>query len=176
MEDIVPNLPAFDPNTGINRSPHVVILGAGASRAAFPNGDVNGKRLPVMADLINLLGLGPSIDAAGFPKNSDFESIYDELATSGRDQSLQVEIESRVRTYFEAIEIPESPTYYDYLVLSLRENDCIATFNWDPLLALAYVRNRHVAKLPRPLFLHGNVQIGICPSDRTKGFRGGLLR
>ena len=32
--------------------PHVVILGAGASLAAFPNGDANGIRLPLMLDFI----------------------------------------------------------------------------------------------------------------------------
>ena len=28
---------------------HIVILGAGASIAAFPDGDINGKRLPTMS-------------------------------------------------------------------------------------------------------------------------------
>ncbi len=32
--------------------PHVVLLGAGASRAAFLNGDRNGKILPLMADFV----------------------------------------------------------------------------------------------------------------------------
>jgi hypothetical protein len=168
----MPSFPAFDPTTGISRSPHIVILGAGASKAAFPDGDANGKCLPVMDDLIDLLGLGQSVEAAGFSKDANFESIFDELATGGRNPSLQAEIESKVRSYFEAMEIPDNPTYYDYLVLSLRENDYIATFNWDPFLALAYIRNKQVAKLPRILFLHGNVQVGICPSDHTKGFMG----
>ena len=33
------------------RMHHTVVLGAGASRAAFPDGDKNGKKLPVMAGL-----------------------------------------------------------------------------------------------------------------------------
>jgi len=37
--------------TDIKRS-HVVILGAGASRAVLPNGDTNGKKLPVMDGLL----------------------------------------------------------------------------------------------------------------------------
>ncbi len=39
--------------------PHVVLLGAGASRAAFPTGDVSGKRLPVMDDLVQTIGIAP---------------------------------------------------------------------------------------------------------------------
>ncbi len=37
--------------------PHVVILGAGASLAAFPNGDANGISLPLMYNFIKKLGL-----------------------------------------------------------------------------------------------------------------------
>jgi hypothetical protein len=150
----------------------VVIVGAGASRAAFPEGDAHGKRLPVMADLIEYLGLAPAIADAGFSSTSDFESLYDEVATSGKAAGLKAEIEAKVQAYFEALELPESPTLYDYLVLSLRDSDYIATFNWDPFLAQALRRNRQAAKMPRLLFLHGNVEVGICPVDRVKGFRG----
>lgn len=160
----------------MNQSPHVVILGAGASRAAFPEGDAHGKRLPVMADLIEVLGLAPAIADSGFSSTSDFESLYDEIATSGRDPVLKAEVEARVRAYFEALELPESPTLYDHLVLSLRDSDYIATFNWDPFLAQAFRRNRQAARMPKALFLHGNVEVGICPVDRVKGFRGDKCR
>jgi hypothetical protein len=168
----VPLLPAFNPVTQVNYSPHVVILGAGASRAAFPNGDANGNRLPVMADLIELLALAPFIANAGLSNTADFEALYDEIATAGKFPHLKAEIEARVKAYFEALTLPESPTLYDCLLLSLRESDYIATFNWDPFLALAFQRNRQAAKMPRLLFLHGNVEVGICPIDRVKGFRG----
>ena len=36
---------------------HIVILGAGASVAAFPDGDANGKRLPTMANFVEMLSL-----------------------------------------------------------------------------------------------------------------------
>ncbi|MFW6223076.1 MAG: hypothetical protein ACOC3T_05645 [Bacteroidota bacterium] len=39
----------------VNNRPHVVILGAGASAAAFPQGDANGKKLPVMNDLADIV-------------------------------------------------------------------------------------------------------------------------
>lgn len=41
-------------------SQHLVMLGAGASRAACPNGDRNGKKLPVMSEIgevINIDGI-----------------------------------------------------------------------------------------------------------------------
>src|SRR5579859_4661418 len=62
----MPSLPNFEFNKRVNHSPHVVILGAGASRAAFPDGDAKKRRLPLMADLIECLGLRDSIRAAGF--------------------------------------------------------------------------------------------------------------
>jgi hypothetical protein len=106
-----------------------------------------------MADLIEFLGLAPAIGDAGFSSTSDFGSLYDEIATSGKAPGLKAEIEGKVQAYFEALEVPESPALYDYLVLSLRDSDYIATFNWDPFLAQAFVRNRQAAKMPKLLFL-----------------------
>jgi hypothetical protein len=125
-----------------------------------------------MMDLVKCLGLNTALRSAGLPDDGDFEAIYDELATSGNHPALKAEIESRVRSYFEQLQLPESPTLYDYLLLSLRPKDCVATFNWDPFLARAFLRNRETAPLPRILFLHGNVEIAVCPTDRVKGFRG----
>jgi len=172
----MPQLPAFDPARKINHSPHVVILGAGASSAAFPHGDANGKRVPVVAELAGCLELLPLLASAGFHAHTDFESIYDELATTGRVPSLRAEIESRVKSYFQSLVPPEAPTLYDYLLLSLRQDDLIATFNWDPFLARAYMRNRNVPNLPRLVFLHGNVEIAMCVKDRVKGFRGDICQ
>jgi hypothetical protein len=165
-------LPEFDPIKHVNRSPHVVILGAGASKAAFPSGDANGKVVPVMAELIECLDLQTLLGEAGFPEGTDFESIYDELVSSGRSPSLLSDIDFRLREYFESLVLPEKPTLYDYLLLSLRDKDLIATFNWDPFLARAFVRNREAAGLPEIVYLHGNVEIAVCAKDRVKGFRG----
>jgi len=129
-----------------------------------------------MADLADCLDLRPSMKAAGFADDADFESIYDELATTGRNASLKADIESRVQSYFAALQLPETPTLYDYLLLSLRDKDYIATFNWDPFLVKAFMRNKGTRSLPRILFLHGNVEIGLCASDRVKGFRGDTCR
>lgn len=103
------------------------------------------------------LELRTAITKAGFPAGAGFESIYDEIATTGRCPSLKAAIESKVKGYFESLEMPDEPTLYDYLLLSLRETDLIATFNWDPFLVRAFIRNRDLAALPQLAFLYGSV-------------------
>ena len=57
------------------------------------------------------------------------------------------------------------------LVLSLRQKDCIATFNWDGLLVQAYQRMQKITSdLPQTVFLHGNVEVGYCPKCNTYGY------
>ncbi len=83
-----------------NADPHVVILGAGGSRAACPAGDRNGLALPVMADLIDTVGLRPLIQEVGFvPNAGNFEAFYDDLARSEKHSGLIAEIENKVREY-----------------------------------------------------------------------------
>jgi hypothetical protein len=156
--------------------PHVVILGAGASRAAFPSGDKNGKPLPLMNDLIDMLGLSTLLDTVGVNyKGRNFEEVYDELYKDAKYSGVRKELEEAIYDYFNSLELPDSPTLYDHLVLSLRGKDVIATFNWDPFLLLAYRRNgmsgRNL-KLPRLQFLHGNVKIGFCEKDKITGALG----
>ena len=45
--------------------PHVIILGAGASRAALPNGDGSGRPILAMNDLVALTGIGELLEALG---------------------------------------------------------------------------------------------------------------
>lgn len=150
--------------------PHLIVLGAGASRAACPDGDRNRRPLPVMLDLVDIIGLGPMLDRAGVSHRArDFEIVYQDVCAGSWDSGLRRELEQAVRDYFAAMRLPDHPTLYDHLVLSLRSKDVIATFNWDPLLVEACQRNRHVAAHPHVLFLHGNVAIGICSSCRVKG-------
>ena len=59
------------------RRPHVVIVGSGASAAAFPNGDRNGKTLPTMPNFASTLGLDSVLHRNGIPPSyEDFEGIY----------------------------------------------------------------------------------------------------
>jgi hypothetical protein len=167
----MPRLPEIDLNSGTILSPHVALLGAGASAAVCPRGDRNGKRLPLMNDLIRVVGLAELVSKSGYTLKPDgnFEDFYDLLAQSGEHVELLKELESRVCEYFAAIQISEEPTLYDYLLLGLRRKDLIATFNWDPLLVQAMQRNSSLGELPHVVFLHGNVAIGVCLEDRIKG-------
>ena len=152
-------------DNGITRRPHVVILGAGASKAALPNGDRNNCVMPLMNDFVKVLHLNDIIDSS-----ANFEEIYSDLYDN-EDKRLE-EIKNRIYSYFDSLRLPDEPTIYDYLILSLRKKDIIATFNWDPFLIQAYQRNSTVTKdLPAMLFLHGNVWEGGCPKCETRGYK-----
>jgi hypothetical protein len=154
--------------------PHVVILGAGASYAAFPDGNKNGRKLPLMNNLIETLGLQSLIQSTGLTFDSNnFEDIYSSIHKKPELISIRDELEIAIYNYFREMELPDKPTIYDHLVLSLRNKDFIATFNWDPFLVQAIRRNGSRFNLPRPLFLHGNVEVGYCVEGHMMGNNGG---
>lgn len=149
---------------------HLVILGAGASRAACPNGDRNGKKLPVMNEIGEALNLNSILSDYGISYDGgNFEEFYSNLIIDQKDSELISKIEMVIYEYFSSLELPDEPTIYDYLLLSLREKDVIATFNWDPLLFQACTRNK-MFPLPHILFLHGNTAVGYCPSTDHQVF------
>src|SRR3990167_6965535 len=153
--------------------PHLVILGAGASLAALPDGDKNGKRIPLMNNLIKVLDLEKFLVSHGINFYGDnFEDLYSSLYDDPHKINLCSELENNIYNYFSSLELPEKSTIYDYLILSLREKDVIATFNWDPFLIQALRRNRIGIKPPRILFLHGNVMSGYCLKDNVAGVSG----
>ncbi len=146
--------------------PHVVVLGAGASLAAFPNGDAHGKILPLMANVLDVLDLRDLVDQAGYDSEQNFESLYSTLHTADPNSTLIKQIEQRVTEYFSSLELPQYLTLYDLLLLSLREKDAIFTFNWDPFLADACMRKYGPALLPHIFHLHGNVRVSFCDQCR----------
>lgn len=150
--------------------PHLVLLGAGASRAATPDGDGQGRLLPLMNDFVATLGLESLLDELSIEyEGRDFEEIFSMAHATQPDAVPKVQ--EAIETYFQSLRLPEYPTIYDYLVLSLRDRDFIATFNWDPLLVEALVRNRKKVNL---MFLHGNVAIGYCANGDVTGLRSGM--
>jgi hypothetical protein len=131
--------------------PHVVILGAGCSLAAFPTGDRQGRPLPLMNNLIQVLGLDALLRSANLadpPEN--FEVLYSRLAGDDRYAGLRSRIEKAVTDYFVAMALPDNPTLYDHLLLSMRSKDCVATFNWDPFLWDAWERVQSRGLTPEP--------------------------
>jgi len=155
--------------------PHVLLMGAGASFAALPNGDKNGKPVPLLRDVAEELGL-----VAFFPEElkqlatDNFEQAYSKLAESGNDKLLTT-INDKVSEYFSDLELPDEPNLYDIINLSLREKDAIFTFNWDPFLMQSRIRLAKMGittSFPKLFFLHGNVTVGYCEKDETSGLIG----
>lgn len=152
---------------------HTVLLGAGATMAAIPNGDKNGKKSSVMNNLFSELGMNYILKNVHLHTSSkNLEDIYSELASRPECKDVVQVIEKSLYDYFASLELPDSPTVYDYLILSLTGKDVIATFNWDPLLIQAYKRchsYRFSTNLPHILCLHGNTDIGYCEKDVEYG-------
>ncbi|EPZ51619.1 hypothetical protein [Alicyclobacillus acidoterrestris] len=151
--------------------PHVVLLGAGASVAAIPNGDKNQRKTSVMAGFIEKLGMADIIQKANLKtKSNNLEDIYSELNSRKEYEDITLELERRIYDYFYSFEIPDEPTVYDFLILSLTRKDLIATFNWDPLLLQAYERvSKFTTNLPDLSFLHGNTYVGVCNEHKVGG-------
>ena len=159
-------------------APHVVLLGAGASRAAFPDGEATGRKLPLMADLMDIVPIGKILRGVeNRPANRNFEALYGTMAANPAMAGVREELEAAVFDYFAALRLPERPTLYDLLLVSLRGKDVIATFNWDPFLILAARRSGlREDQIPRFVFLHGNVAAGFCTRDKVLGVSGGSCR
>lgn len=107
------------------KMPHLVLLLAGASLASFPAGDRNGNELPLMNSLVEKLDLYDYIPRKFENLTNDFEKLYSNICN---DQTLSLVkniIDKRVHEYFYYLEIPDKPTLYDYLILSLRKKDLI---------------------------------------------------
>ena len=150
---------------------HTVILGAGATIATIPNGDKHGRKSSVMNGLIEKLNMQGLLANIELQTNSDnLEDIYAELHSRPECCDIVIELEKRLYDYFAELELPDNPTIYDLLILSLTDKDVIATFNWDPLLIQAYVRCYTItSNLPHILCLHGNVGVGFCTEHSEFG-------
>ena len=162
--------------------PHVVILGAGASCAAIPHGDKNGRKISAMSGFIEKLGLKDIISKVKLNTTSDnLEDIYMELDDRSKDEQVcndvKNELENVIRSYMSEFQLPDEPTIYDFLVMSLTSKDLIATFNWDPFLVQAIARaQRYTDNIPQVAFLHGNVAVGYCAKDNIMGNVGRMCR
>lgn len=151
--------------------PHVVIIGAGASLAACQF-DKNSNQVPLLKNIHHVLGLTEKLKQYGFSNEEmqDFELLYSGIHEVPKYAELQSELESAIYEYFQKLELPEYPTYYDYLLLSLTQKDAIISFNWDPFLIQAFRRNFCVGNIPQLIFPHGNTAIRICYDCHIKEY------
>ncbi|MGE0623667.1 MAG: hypothetical protein AB7I04_04355 [Pseudomonadales bacterium] len=168
-------LPRFDVNKNRIQNPHVVILGAGASIAACPDGDLNGLILPSLQNVQEVSGIAEiinEIEAAEGSLGVGFEAKYSRLVEIAKYPDALEQINNAVRAYFAQLELPEGITIYDLLILGLREKDFIFTFNWDPFLLQAFRRCGRSTSTPSLHFLHGCVDVAICNTCRVKSNYG----
>lgn len=159
--------------------PHVLLLGAGASFAALPDGDKNGRPVPLLREVAKQLNV---VDL--FPNDlkdlsiENFELAYSRLFERGASRQLTA-VNTTIRDYFSTLELPDEPNLYDTINLSLRGKDAIFTFNWDPFLMQSQRRlamRGITTDLPKLFFLHGNVMVGYCEKDRVTGEVGRSCR
>lgn len=170
LQDILPyRIPNFKDKRLLD--PHVVIVGAGASIAACKI-DKNGKEVPLLRNIHNILGLTDELEKYNFSDEqmADFEKLFSYIYGKREYKDLQAKLEYEVCDFFSKLVIPDDPTLYDYLILSLTEKDAIISFNWDPFLIQAYRRNISVRNLPELIFPHGNSGVGLCYDCKVKGY------
>lgn len=91
-------------------------------------GDRNGRKLPLMNDLVECVGIEDVIRKSGHDPKNNFEAIYSQIYREGKTAILY-ELDAIIRKYFTNIVLPDEPTIYDYLILALRPKDIIVTFN-----------------------------------------------
>ncbi len=104
-----------------------------------------------------------ALDTAGLPVG-DFEAAYSQAIGDPALADLALQMEAKAQSYFGGLRLPERPTIYDYLLRSLRPQDIIATFNWDPLLEQALERFPRDCddEAPCRAYLHGSVAMNQC--------------
>src|SRR5260370_37812803 len=69
--------------------PHLIILGAGASRAAFPQGERQGRRLPLMADFTEIVPVAPIVQRSGVEWERKNFQEGDSLLSQNEEYSTQ---------------------------------------------------------------------------------------
>ena len=167
----MPSLPRFDTSKNQIQNPHVLILGAGASIAACPHGDRDGRILPSLQNIEVAVGVETllrEIEAREGSLGVGFEAKYSRLVALGRYREELETINAAVDKYFSALRIPDHITPYDLMILGLREKDFIFTFNWDPFLLQALRRSSGIGKPPSVHFLHGCVDVAFCAECKVK--------
>lgn len=86
------------------QDPHVVIRGAGASKAAC-RVDKNGRNVPLLRDIHKALCLYDELKGYGFSNDEleNFEMLYSNIYGKVEYAALQLKLETAVREYFQNI-------------------------------------------------------------------------
>ena len=154
--------------------PHFVLLGAGASKAALPDGDKNGLNLPLLRDLAIHLELAePSQRIFRISRVTNFEAAYSQLYE--RDPTRDRTDRRRDRRLLSAASCPTKRTCTTPFSYRWKEGrDLHLQLGSAPI---------HLARAPEPigprrrppvhLLLHGNVIAAYCERDDVWGYTNG---
>ena len=113
----------------MKKRPHLFILGAGATKAIIPNGDKNGRQSPVMDNFLQEIGLSDLLKKVILKTQSNnIEAIYSELVENPKYIDVVTKIDNGIVSHYQQMELPDSPTLYDYLILSLRKKRLYSHF------------------------------------------------
>jgi hypothetical protein len=141
---------------------HLVILGAGSTIATIPppRGDKNGMCAytlnnflsdPFFADFLSTLDR--------IYRNLNVEELCEKMYSE--DEVLYHKFEALIRKKYSLLELPDSFSILERLIMSLNADDAILSFNWDDLIIQAYNRAQEYIPsvlLPKIGFPHGNAQ------------------
>ena len=165
----------------MKKQPHILLLGAGASIAVMK--DLGLEAPSAMKDFIKNANLEECLDGITLKTKSDnLEDIYQELCSDKKYDFIRTRLEYGIQSYINKFRLPKNKvSIYDKILLAMKPQDCIYSFNWDPLLvdAKSHVINKlyqwgyenPTELLPKIHFLHGNVQVGFCEEDKVYGRR-----
>lgn len=77
--------------------PHLVLVGAGASRAAVPDGERSGRRLPLMADFLEIVPVAPIPQKNGIDwRGKSSEELNSLISENAEHNALLTRIEQAV--------------------------------------------------------------------------------
>ena len=81
----------------------------------------NGKEVPLLKDIHKILGLTSELKKYNFSDEQmeNFEKLFSDINGKSEYRDLQEKLEYEVCDYFSKLQIPDEPTLYDYLILSL---------------------------------------------------------
>lgn len=60
--------------------------------------------------------------------SKNLENIYSELYERNDCQNIRLALEERIFNHFDLLCLPDQPTIYDLLIISLRKKDCYCNF------------------------------------------------
>lgn len=156
---------------------HLVILGAGATCAAYPNGDSYGNSIPGMDGFMKKTGLIEqfSEERTDLESEPNLEKLFAKWNDNPLKKTQCAKLEKLIYEYMSSLG-PIGMNLYVKLLLSLTNRDVIATFNWDPFIVESYkmVSQYLTHDMPKLLFLHGNVGMGYCSKCKIVGYKGDI--